>query len=111
MIMNIDSKTLQTRRLAKDYLHRTHSLLTCFYIFFCSAIISTFLVIVLNQLNLFLIEQDLRDTRVIFDRNSQSIGNGLIHGITIYFVTKGLVCFCNRSSSKTYERCLRKGFS
>ena len=110
MIMNIFSKPLKSRWLFKNYFHRTHSFFTRLDIFISCTIISTFFIIIFNFFYLFLIKQYLCNSRMILNRNSKSICNRLIHCIPINFITKSLISFCNRCSSKTNKSSLRKRF-
>ena len=110
MVVDICSKTLKSGRLAKNYFHGAHCFLTCFDILICCTIICTFFIIILNFFDFFIIKQYLCNTRMILNGNSKSICNCLIHCISVNFITKGLISFRNRRSSKTNESSMWKCF-
>ena len=50
-----------------------------------------------------MIQENLCYTGMIFNRNGKTIGNSLIHRITVNFLTKGLICFRNWCTGKSNE--------
>ena len=108
MVVNIHSKAFQAGRLSENDLHRTHCLFTCFNILLSGTIVCTSFVVALDLLDLFRIQQNFCDSRVILDGYCQSIGNGLIHGVTVDLIAKGLVGFSNRSSCETDKGSMRE---
>ena len=108
MVVNINGKTLQTGRFAQDHLHGTHGRLACFDILLRRTVIGALFIVRLDLPHLFLIQQHLCNTRMILDRNGQSVGNRLIHGIPVDFFTEGLIGLGDRCSGEAHKRCLRK---
>ena len=108
--MNIHCKTLQTGRLAQDNLHGAHCLLAGLNIICSGAILSTLSVICFDLLDLFLIQQHLCDTRMVLDGYCQTICNCLVHGVTVDFITEGLVRFGNGCATESNKGCLRECF-
>ena len=60
--------------------------------------------------NEIVIQQDLGDPRMVLNGYSQSVCNGLIHGIAVNLITERLIGFGNRRASKAHKSCLGKGF-
>ena len=109
--MNIYRKSLQTRRLAQNNFHWAHGFFTCFNIFGSCSIISAFYVIIFNFLYFFLIKQHFCNAGMILNWYSKAVSNSLIHGITINFITEGLICFWNRCTRKANKCRIRKRLS
>ena len=110
VVMDISCQAFQAGWLAQNDFHRTHRLLAGFDIFFCSTVIRTLLIVIFDLLDLFLIQQNLCNTRMVLDGYSQTVCNSLIHGIPVDFSTKGLIGFFNRRSRKTDKGSVRKCF-
>ena len=108
VVVNIHGKAFQAGRLSENDLHRTHRLFTCFNILLGCTIVRTGFVVAFDLLDLFRIQQNLCYSRMILDGYRQPIGNGLIHGIAVDLIAKGLVGFRNRSTRKTDKGSMRE---
>ena len=109
--MDINRQPFQTRRLFQNDIQRAHCFFAGFNIFIGSAIFAALLVIAFYLLNLFIVQKHLGNTRMVLNCYRQAIGNSLVHGITVYFITEGLIRFGNRCTGKANEGGLREGFS
>ena len=108
VVVNIHGKAFQSGGFSENDLHRAHCLFTCFNIFLCRAIVRAGFVVAFDFPDLFRIQQDLCNSRMILDGYRQSVGNGLVHGIAVDLIAKGLISFRNRSPCEADKSSMRE---